>query len=54
MSPEATMIWLFVAFVAFVVGAVLSAMGRSWWNLTASVGLAAWVLVPFWAALKAI
>lgn len=57
MSPEATLLCLFIAFAVFVVAAIISyvttAPGPGRWNLIA-IGLAAWVLVPLWAAMKAL
>jgi hypothetical protein len=58
MSPEATLIFLLVAFVAFVVGALASwypdgrgYVASTFWVCT---GLAAWVFVSLWAAIKAL
>lgn len=53
MSPEATLLCLAIAFIAFVVCATIS---WPWRNATflLGVGLAAWVFVPLWAAIEAI
>lgn len=51
MSPEAQFVFLLFAFVCFVLAALAVAVRRV--NLI-GVGLAAWVLVPLWAALKAL
>ena len=55
MNPEAQLVCYLVAFIAFVVGAAVEfgtprPPGVFW----ACVGLAAWALVPLWAALKAV
>lgn len=54
MSPEATTIFLLVALAAFVVGAAVS-WARPWPTSTffVCIGLAAWVIVPLWTAIKA-
>lgn len=50
MSPDAMFVCLLAAFVAFTVAAV-----RSWPGLNlVAVGLALWVLVPLWDAVKAL
>ena len=51
MSPEALAILLTIAFVSFVIGAVLSWPWRSglFW---VAIGLAAWVVTVWWPALK--
>lgn len=55
MSPEAQVVWLLIAFVAFIVGAAVSwarpyPTGIFW----ACVGLAAFTMVPLWTAFKAL
>lgn len=52
MSPEATFVCLLVAFVAFVLAAAAVTIHPRVSLL--GVGLAAWVLVPLWAALEAL
>lgn len=53
MSADSQAIFFFVAFAAFVVAAVLSVVPRVWWNLLVAAGLASWVFVSFWTAVKA-
>ena len=53
MSPEATVIFLLIAFIGFVVGAAVSwARPYPTGIFFACVGLAAWVAVPLWTAIK--
>ncbi len=53
MSNEATVIFLFVAFIAFIVCAVLSWPWRNF-GFFLGIGLAAWVLPELWTAIKAL
>lgn len=57
MSPEASFFCLFVAFIAFVIAAIvgLIPVRLTWLSVgLIAVGLAAWVLVPMWTAVKAL
>jgi hypothetical protein len=54
MSPEATAIWLGIAFILFIVGAALSWARPYPTNLFfACLGLAAFTFVPLWTAIRA-
>lgn len=53
MSADAQMVFYLVAFICFVVAAVLSFMPRAWMSFFVAAGLASWVFVLFFSALKA-
>lgn len=53
MSPGATAVFYFIAFVAFVVAGILSAVVKNYAIALISAGLALWVFVGFWNALAA-
>lgn len=53
MSADGQAIFFFIAFAVFVVAAILSVTPRAWWNLLVAGGLASWVFVLFWTAVKA-
>lgn len=53
MSPEATFVFLLVALIIFVIGAVVSwARPYPTYSFWICAGLAAWVFVPLWTAFK--
>lgn len=52
-SPDAQAVFFFIAFACFVVAAILSFMPRSWVMTLVASGLASWVFVLFWTAVKA-
>lgn len=56
MSPEAQALFYFIAFVLFVVGGILDLVrykaGGQLWEI--AFGLASWVLVALWSAVKAV
>ena len=53
MSADAQMVFYLVAFICFVVAAVLNFMPRAWPVFFVSLGLASWVFVLFFSAMKA-
>lgn len=50
MTPGWQLLFFAVAFGAFVVAAVLSALQRGWSAALVALGLAAWVFVYLWDA----
>lgn len=56
MSPEATFAWLTIALACFVAGAAVSFFQnpRNIVTTLLCAGLAAWVVVPWWVAVKAL